>query len=91
MVAQHVAKLLRVRNPSFATLFHRSLLLVPVLSPINLIHGVTGRRGRRWNQLIDYLKERRRYYKLKDEAPDRTLWRIRFGKGCVPVVRQTTE
>jgi hypothetical protein len=28
---------------------------------------------------------------LKEEALDRTLWRTRFGRGCRPVVRQTTE
>jgi hypothetical protein len=28
---------------------------------------------------------------LKEEALDRTQWRTRFGKGCGPVVRQTTE
>jgi hypothetical protein len=52
---------------------------------------VTERRGRRRNQLLDDLKEKRRYWKLKDEAPDRTLRRTRFGKGYEPVVRQTTE
>jgi hypothetical protein len=34
-----------------------------------------GRRGRRRNQLLDDLKEKRRYWKLKEEALDRTLWR----------------
>jgi len=29
---------------------------------------------------------------LKEEAPDRTPWRIRFGRGCGPVVgRQWNE
>jgi hypothetical protein len=28
---------------------------------------------------------------LKEEALDRTLWRIRFGRGYGPVVRQATE
>jgi hypothetical protein len=28
---------------------------------------------------------------LKEEALDRTLWRIRFWRGYGPVVRQTTE
>jgi hypothetical protein len=28
---------------------------------------------------------------LKEEALDRILWRTRFGRGCGPVVRQTTE
>jgi hypothetical protein len=28
---------------------------------------------------------------LKEEALDRTQWKIRFGRGYGPVVRQTTE
>jgi hypothetical protein len=47
--------------------------------------------GRRRKQLLDDLKEKRRYWKLKEEALDRTLWRTRFGRGYGPVVRQTTE
>ena len=35
----------------------------------------TERRGRRHKQLLDDLKGKRGYCKLKDEAPDRTLWR----------------
>jgi hypothetical protein len=42
---------------------------------------VTGRRRRSLKQLLDDLKEKRRYWKLKEEAPDRTLWRTRFGRG----------
>jgi hypothetical protein len=34
---------------------------------------VTGRRGRRRQQLLDDLKEKRRYWKLKEEALDRIL------------------
>jgi hypothetical protein len=52
---------------------------------------MTGRRGRRCMQLLDDLKEKRRYWKLKEEPLDRTLWRNHFGRGCRPVVRQTTE
>jgi hypothetical protein len=52
---------------------------------------MTGRRGRRRKQLLDDLKEKRRYWKLKEEALDRTLWRNRFGRGYGPVVRQTAE
>jgi hypothetical protein len=51
----------------------------------------TGRRGRRRKQLLDDLTEKRRYWKLKEEALDRTLWRTRFGRGYGPVVRQTTK
>jgi len=36
------------------------------------------RRGRRRKQLLDDPKERRGYWKLKEEALDRTLWRTRL-------------
>jgi hypothetical protein len=52
---------------------------------------MTGRRGRRSKQLLDDLKEKRRYCKLKEEALDRTLWKTRFGRDYGLVVRQTTE
>jgi hypothetical protein len=52
---------------------------------------MTGRRGRRGKRLLYDLKEKRRYWKLKEEALDRTLWRTRFGRDYGPVVRQTTE
>jgi hypothetical protein len=50
-----------------------------------------GRRGRRRKQLLDGLKEKRRYWKFKEEVLDHTLWRTRFGRGYGPVVRQTAE
>jgi hypothetical protein len=52
---------------------------------------LTGRRGRRCRKLLDELKERRGYSRLKDEALDRTMWRAGFGRGFGPVVRQTTK
>ena len=52
---------------------------------------VTGRQERRCTKLLDYLKERRRYSHLKEEAMDRTMWRARFGRGFGPVVRRTTK
>jgi hypothetical protein len=52
---------------------------------------VTGKRRRRCRQLLDDLKEKRGYWKLKEELLDCTLWRSRFGRGYGPVVRQTTE
>jgi len=52
---------------------------------------VTGRRGRRRRKLLDDLKERRGYSYLKEEAPDRTMWRARFGRDFGPVVRQTAK
>jgi len=47
---------------------------------------MAGRRRRR-KQLLDCLNEKRGYWKLKDEALDRTLWRNRFGGFHGPVVR----
>ena len=52
---------------------------------------VTGRRGIRGTQLLDYLKEKRGYRKLKEKAPDRTLRRSRFGRSYGPAVRQNAE
>jgi hypothetical protein len=52
---------------------------------------VTGRRGKRRKQLLDDFKEKRRYWKFKEEALDRTMSRTRFGRGYGPVVRQTAE
>ena len=52
---------------------------------------MTGRRGRRRRKLLDDLKESRGYCNLKEEAPDRTVWRAGFGRGFGPVVRQTAE
>jgi len=46
-----------------------------------------GRRGVRHKQLLDDLKGKRGYWKLKEEALDSTLWRTFFGRGCGPVVR----
>jgi hypothetical protein len=48
---------------------------------------MTGRPGGRSKQLLDDLKEKRGYWKLKEEALDRTQWRTRFGRGYGPVVR----
>ena len=47
---------------------------------------VTIRRGRRRKKLLDDLKDRRGYCRLKEEALDRTTWRNRFRRGFGPVV-----
>jgi hypothetical protein len=52
---------------------------------------VTGRRGRRCEQLLDDIEEKKGHWKLKEEALDRTVWRTCFGRGYGPVVRQTAE
>jgi len=50
----------------------------------------TGRRGKRRKQLLDKLKEKRGYWRLKEEVLDRTLCITGYGKGNGPVVRQAT-
>jgi hypothetical protein len=52
---------------------------------------MTGRRGSRNKQLLDDIKEKRGYWKFKEEVLDCTLWRTRFGRGYGPVVSQTAE
>jgi len=49
---------------------------------------VTGRRGRRSKHLLDGVKEKGEYWKLKEETLDRTVWRTGFGRGCGPVVKR---
>jgi hypothetical protein len=46
--------------------------------------------GKRRKQLLDDLKGTRRYWNLKEEALDRTLWRTCYGRGYGPVAKQTT-
>jgi hypothetical protein len=52
---------------------------------------VTGRRRRRHKQLLDGLRETKEYWKLKEEALDRTVWKTYFERGFGPVVRQTAR
>jgi hypothetical protein len=50
------------------------------------------RRGRRCKQLLDGLKEKRGYCKLKGGAQDRTAWRTGFGSGNGNLrIKQTTR
>jgi hypothetical protein len=76
----------------FGYILRRNCLLKQVIE--GKLEGrieMTGRRGTRRKQLLDDLKEKRRYWKLKEEALDHTLWRTHFGRGYRPVIRQTTE
>jgi hypothetical protein len=52
---------------------------------------VMGRRGRRCKELLDDLKERRVYWKLKEETLGCILWGTRFGRGSGPVIKQTID
>jgi hypothetical protein len=60
-------------------ILHRNCLLQQVIE--GKIKGqieVTRRRSRRRKNLLDDVKERRGYCRLKEEALDRTVWRNRF-------------
>ena len=75
-----------------ARILRRNCLLQRVIEgKINGGIEVTGRRGRRSRKLLDDLKERRGYSHLREEALDRTMWRVRFGRDVGPVVRQTNK
>jgi len=50
---------------------------------------VMGRRGRRRKKVQGDLKKKIGYWKLKEEALDRIVWRTDFGGGCGPVARHT--
>jgi hypothetical protein len=50
---------------------------------------VTGILGRRIKKLPDGLKKKRGYWKLKEKALDRSLWRNVFRRGRGPVERET--
>jgi len=50
-----------------------------------------GKRGKRHKQLLGYLKEKGGYWKLKEEALDRSRCRTHFGRGYGPVRSQTTK
>ena len=50
-----------------------------------------GKTRKRHKLLQGDLKEKKGYWKMKQEAIDRTLWRTRYGGGYGPVVRQTTK
>ena len=52
---------------------------------------VTVIRGRRHKQLLDDLMTMKGYWKLKDEALDRAVWRTGSGTGYEPVVRETAD
>jgi hypothetical protein len=52
---------------------------------------VKDRRERRREQLLNDLKEKKEYWKLKEEALDRKMWRTGFGRGNRTAVRQTRE
>jgi hypothetical protein len=51
---------------------------------------VARRRGKRCKQLLEDIKETRRYLRLEGKVLDLSWWRTHFRRDCEPVVRQTT-
>jgi hypothetical protein len=49
---------------------------------------VMGRRGRRRQQLLNDLEEKKGYWKLREEALYHNVWRTRFRRGCGPVFKK---
>ena len=52
---------------------------------------MTGRQGRIRKHLLDFLKEMKGYWELKEKVLYRAVWRTGFVRGYGPVVRQTAE
>ena len=66
----------------------RNCLLRQVIeAKVNEGIEMTGRLGRRRRKLLDDIKERTGYSHLKEEALDRSMRRVRYGRGFGPVVR----
>jgi hypothetical protein len=62
--------------------------------PEHVTEGKTGgkrRRGRRIKQLLNDLKKRSRYCKMKDEALGVTVWWTHFGRGYGTVAGQNIQ
>jgi hypothetical protein len=80
------------RRKAVGHILHRICLLKHVIQ--GKIEGrmeVKGRRGRKRKQLLDNLKDNSGYWKLKEEALDRSVWRAGFERGYGTILRQTTE
>ena len=52
---------------------------------------MTERRETRCKQLLDDIKETRRYWKLKKEALNCSVWRTHFRRHYGPVIIQTAS
>jgi hypothetical protein len=85
---RNILHTIRRRNANWiGYILRRNCLLKHIIE--GKISG-TRRRGRRRKQLLDDLKEARRYWQLKEGAQDRIIWRTQFGRGYEPVSRQAT-
>jgi hypothetical protein len=81
----------RKANRNVQILCRNCLLQQVVEGKIKGCIDMTERRGRKRRKLLDDLKERIGYSRVKEEALDRTLWTARFGRGFGFVVRQIAK
>jgi hypothetical protein len=72
----------------FGPILRRNCLLKHVIEA--KVEG-TRKRGRKCKQLLDDVEEKTKYWNLKEEALDGTLWRTRFGRGYEPVARRCMQ
>jgi hypothetical protein len=68
-----------------------SLLKHVIEGKIETFIEVTGRHRRKRKQLVDDFNEMARYWKLKGETLNHTMWGTHFGRAYGHVVRQTRE
>ena len=69
----------------------RNCFLQPVIEGnIKGRREATRIRGKRRRKLLDDIKERIGYSHMKEEALDRIMWRVRFGRGFRTVIRKNT-
>jgi hypothetical protein len=74
-------KMTRTKASTSGPILRRKCLLKQVIQGnIKGMIEVTGRR----KQPLDDLNDTTGYWKLEENAPDRTLWWTRFGSGYVP-------
>ena len=52
---------------------------------------MTGTRGRRLKQLLEDVKEMRGYWKSTEETLNCTVYKISFGRGYKPAIRQSMK
>ena len=71
--------ILRIKANWISHILRRNCLFHDVIEgEMTEVKGVRRRRRRRRTQLLNYLRNRSRYWELKEEAKDRKRWRRQF-------------
>jgi hypothetical protein len=86
MEEKNILQTIKIRRPNCTGhILRKNCLLKCVIE--GSIEGRIEVTGRQCKQLLDHNKEARGYWKLKEEALDHTLWRIRSESIYGPVVK----